>query len=128
MVQGACNRRLEWERGRGGHCLPPPHRFVSEVLPRTDRAVSRPRKRSFESPLHAHLSNPLDLRWFWFGVRARLKDKVFLTAEDLPSIDSADASVASLFADVVGTRLPPDFLSEFMSALPPTEQDRQAIG
>ncbi len=51
----------------------------------------------------------------------------FLLAESLSSVDSADASAASLFADVAGTTNSSDFLLASMSAVPPvTFADRSA--
>ena len=61
------------------------------------------------------------------GVRGAAGCKAFLLAESLSSIDSADASAASLFVDVAGTTDSSDFLWAFMSAVPPvTFSDRSA--
>ena len=47
----------------------------------------------------------------------------------LSSIDSAEASVASLFADVAGTMDSSEFLSAFMSDFPPEAfSDRSDVG
>ena len=53
------------------------------------------------------------------GVRGKTVCLAFLLAEPLSSIDSADASAASLFADVAGTTDSSDFLLAFMSVVPP---------
>ena len=52
------------------------------------------------------------------GVRSKLAGTSFLLAESLPSIDSADGAVPSLFADVAGTTDSSDFSRAFMSAVP----------
>ncbi len=65
--------------------------------------------------------NPLDLRLFRLRVRARLEGTVFLSAESLPSADSAIDSASPLFAGFDGTTLPSDFPSAFISVLPPVE-------
>ena len=62
---------------------------------------------------------PRDLPWVRLGVRDRVDCTAFLLAESLSSIDSADASAASLFADVESTTDSSDFLLAFMSAVPP---------
>jgi hypothetical protein len=70
---------------------------------------------------------PRDSPWFRPRVRGEAGCRAFLLAESLSSIDSADASAASLFADVAGTTDSSEFLLAFMSAVPPvTFSDRSA--
>ena len=72
--------------------------------------------------------SPRDLRSFRLNVRGKAAWLVFLFAEFLSSINSVDASVAPLFADVVGTPNSSDFLLAFMSAVPSvTFSDRSAV-
>lgn len=63
--------------------------------------------------------SPPDLCFFRSCVRHRASCWAFLSVEPLPSIDSVDASAASLFADVAGTTSSSDFLLAFMLASPP---------
>ena len=55
-------------------------------------------------------SSPRDLRFVRLGVRRKAFWSAFLLVGPLPSVDSADASAASLFTDVAGTMDPSDFL------------------
>ena len=100
----------------------PPHRSVREELPHTAPTLSQREiallehvvpSGSFATPLSPH-----DLRSGSVS-GARRACSAFLSAESLPSADSADASAAPLFADFAGTTDSSDFLPAFMSALPP---------
>jgi hypothetical protein len=52
------------------------------------------------------------------GVRRQSGCPAFLSAGSLPSLDSADASAAPLFAEFAGTTDPSDFPAACTSALP----------
>lgn len=59
------------------------------------------------------------MRSIRLGVRGKAACVAFLLVKSLSSVGSADASAASLFADVAGTIDLSEFLLAFMSAVPP---------
>ena len=101
----------------------PPRRSVREELPHTAPALSQARNR-----ISRTLESPRDLSLFRLWVRGRTASWAFLLAGSLSSTDSADASVASLFAGFAGTTNPSDFPSPFISALSPVAFSERSSG
>jgi site-specific DNA recombinase len=91
--------------------------FAVFADPGTQPFADQPQHPAIADPMLQKLDQPL--------VIDRIKEA---SVESLSSIDSADASVASLFADVAGTTDSCDFLGAFMSAVPPVVLSGRSAG